>query len=139
MRNPLPKDVIEKTREVAHEKDQPDISEENEEETHNKRQRIRKLARRHVDNHILANDYQCSEAKAGDAPPLRPETRLTLVPGAVSKTCRGSRFHPRPHDRAYSEDKGEKDTVLTSRAQTLAGWCMGGVRWSQTPTTSAGR
>jgi hypothetical protein len=116
MRNPLPKDVIEKTREVAHEKDQPDTSEENEEETHNKRQRIRKLARRHVDNHILANDYQCSEAKAGDAPPLRPETRLTLVPGAVSKTCRGSRFHPRPHDRAYSEDKGEKEIPPMSAA-----------------------
>lgn len=55
MRNPLPKEVIEKTREVAHEKDQSDKSEEDEEETHNKRQRIRKPARRHVDNHTLAN------------------------------------------------------------------------------------
>ena len=46
---------MENTREVAHEKDQPDISEEDETEAHNKRQRIRKLARRHVDNHTLAN------------------------------------------------------------------------------------
>jgi hypothetical protein len=52
MRNSLPKQAIEKPREVAHEEDEPNVPEKDKEEAHDKRQLIRKPAGRHLKNPV---------------------------------------------------------------------------------------
>jgi hypothetical protein len=74
----LPKQAIEKPREVAHEEDEPNVLEKDKEEAHNNRQLIRKLAGRHLKN--------TSEAKTEIAPPLRLDTSLAVAKDAVSTT-----------------------------------------------------